>query len=331
MGDKSILVTGGAGYIGSHTCKALKARGYTPVVYDNLYSSSGHAVRWGPMEKGDVRDKARLISVIESYKPSAIIHFAAHIRVGESVSDPALYYSNNVYGSHCVFDAAKEKGIKNIVFSSSAAVYGIAALSPVSENSPKEPINPYGRTKMMMEQMAADYSAAYDMNFAALRYFNAAGADPDCELGTAYKIDTHIIPLLMRVASGLMPAIHVFGTDYDTADGTAIRDYIHVTDLAEAHILALEHIQENKKNLICNVGGDKGTSVAEIIAKARTITGHAIPQINSGRRAGDPSELVADISRIKSSLGWEPIYSDIDNIIRTAWAWRQKQNETASA
>lgn len=326
---KNILVTGGAGYIGSHVCKALKQHGYTPVVYDNLCSGNKSAVKWGPFIEGDIRDRELLSKTIAEYKPVAIMHFAALIQVGESVSNPSLYYNNNVYGSFCLLEAAHEHGIKHMVFSSTAAVYGLPETSPIPEDTVKKPINPYGQTKLMMEQMIYDYAAAYGLNYGVLRYFNAAGADPEGEAGTAYKVDTHIIPLLMRVAGGLMPEIKVFGTDYNTPDGTAVRDYIHVTDLAEAHILALDHILSGKDSVILNIGTTKGLSVAEVIGTARKVTGHAIPERLSERRAGDPPILVAEATKARNILNWTPRYSDIETIVRTAWAWRQKQNKEA--
>lgn len=325
--EKSILVTGGAGYIGSHVCKALKQHGYTPVVYDNLCSGNQSAVKWGPFVEGDIRDRKLLSETISKYNPTAIMHFAALIQVGESVANPSLYYHNNVYGSFCLLEAAREHDIKTMVFSSTAAVYGLPETSPIPEDTVKSPINPYGQTKLMMEQMIYDYAKAYDLNYAVLRYFNAAGADPENEAGTAYKVDTHIIPLLMRVASNLMEQIKVFGTDYATPDGTAVRDYIHVTDLAEAHILSLNHILAGKENLVLNIGTNTGLSVAEVIAAARTVTGHAIPELLSERRAGDPPVLVAEAKKAENILNWMPKYSDIQTIVKTAWAWRQKQNK----
>lgn len=324
--QKHILVTGGAGYIGSHVCKALSQHGYIPVVYDNLCSGNDFAVKWGPFVEGDIRDRDLLSATIAKYNPVAIMHFAALIQVGESVQNPSLYYNNNVYGSFCLLEAAREHQIKHMVFSSTAAVYGLPEVSPIAEDTVKKPINPYGQTKLMMEQMIYDYSAAYGLKYGVLRYFNAAGADPEGDTGTAYKVDTHIIPLLMRVASGLMEQIKVFGTDYKTADGTAIRDYIHVTDLAEAHILALEHILSGKDSVVLNIGTNKGLSVAEVIKTAREVTGNVIPEILSERRAGDPPVLVADATRAQNILNWVPKYSDIETIVKTAWAWRQKQN-----
>ena len=255
------------------------------------------------------------------------MHFAALIQVGQSVTDPSLYYHNNVFGSFCLLEEAIVHNIKHMVFSSTAAIYGLPEISPIPEDTTKDPINPYGRTKLMMEQMIHDYSHAYGLSYAILRYFNAAGADPEGEAGTAYKVDTHIIPLLMRVASNIENQIKVFGTDYPTSDGTAIRDYIHVTDLAEAHILSLNHILEGKENLTLNIGTNIGKSVSEVINIARAITGHPIPEMVTGRRAGDPPILVADAREANRILNWIPRYSDVDTIIKTAWAWRQNQNK----
>lgn len=325
--QKNILVTGGAGYIGSHVCKALKQHGYNPVVVDNLCSGNQSAVKWGPFIEGDIRDGALLDDVISKYNPVAIMHFAALIQVGESVTNPSLYYNNNVYGSFCLLEAARKHNIKHMVFSSTAAVYGLPEKSPIAEDTVKKPINPYGQTKLMMEQMIYDYSAAYGLNYGVLRYFNAAGADPEGDAGSAYKVDTHIVPLLMRVANNLMSEIKVFGTDYDTPDGTAVRDYVHVTDLAEAHILTLEHILSGKDNLVLNIGTNNGLSVAEVIKMARQVTGHAIPEVLSERRAGDPPVLVADATKARNILNWVPKYSDIGAIVQTAWAWRQNQNK----
>lgn len=331
MTNRVVLVTGGAGYIGSHACKALAKHGYTPVTYDNLCSGNREAVKWGPFEEGDIRDRARLQQVLKKYKPMAVMHFAALIKVGESVSEPSLYYNNNVYGSLCLLEEASAHGIKNMVFSSTAAVYGLPENTLIPENAPLKPINPYGQTKLMMENMIHDFSDAYGLKYAILRYFNAAGADPETETGSAYKTDSHIIPLLMRVASNLMSEIKIFGDDYNTPDGTAVRDYIHVTDLAEAHILALEHIIAGKDSLTLNIGTSAGYSVAEVIETARAVTGQPIAENIAERRAGDPPVLVADSKKAQDILNWKPAYSDLPTIINTAWKWRRAQNANMNA
>lgn len=327
MTNKTVLVTGGAGYIGSHVCKALSEQGFTPIAYDSLCSGNREAVKWGAFEEGDIRDRARLSDVIQRHQPVAIMHFAALIQVGESVADPAKYYDNNVFGSYCLLEEARAHGIGAMVFSSTAAVYGTPQTSPIAEDHPKNPINPYGHTKLAMENMIRDYAAAYPLKFAILRYFNAAGADPTAQSGTAYKADTHIIPLLMQVASDLMPEIKVFGEDYPTSDGSAVRDYIHVTDLAEAHILALRHIMGEGDSLVLNLGTNNGHSVKQTVEVARATTGHKIPAIICARRAGDPAILVADATRARTVLNWSPRYSDLGTIVSTAWQWRSKQNK----
>jgi UDP-glucose-4-epimerase GalE len=324
--NKVVLVTGGAGYIGSHVCKALALKGFLPVAYDNLCSGNASSVKWGPFEKGDIRDRERLSEVISKYRPVAIMHFAALIQVGESVSDPANFYENNVYGSMCLLEEAREAGIDFMVFSSTAAVYGIPETSFLKETSALRPINPYGQTKLAMENMIRDYSNAYGLNFAILRYFNAAGADAFGDIGPMYKKDTHLIPLLMRVASNMMDEIKVFGSDYDTPDGTAIRDYIHVTDLANAHVLALLKIMADKTCLTLNLGTNTGHSVKEVLETAREVTGKKIAASNEDRREGDPPILVANAINAQKELDWHPAHSSLDNIIETAWKWRQKQN-----
>ncbi len=323
--ERIVLVTGGAGYIGSHVCKALAQQGYLPITYDNLCSGNQEAVKWGPFEHGDIRDRKRLSEVIQTYKPSSIIHFAALIQVAESVADPATYYENNVHGSFCLLEEARRHNIRNMVFSSTAAVYGTPEQGLISENAPLKPINPYGDTKLAMEKMISNYTNAYDFNAAILRYFNAAGADPEGELGTAYRKDSHIIPLLMKVASGDMEGFKVFGTDYDTPDGTALRDYIHVTDLADAHIRALRHIVHKKQSVTLNIGTTSGQSVRQILNAARTVTAQPIVSEDCERRAGDPAILVANAKRANKVLDWHPQYSDVETIIHTAWQWRQKQ------
>lgn len=320
------LVTGGAGYIGSHVCKALSQRGILPVTYDNLCSGHGEAVQWGPLEIGDIRDRSRLAEVMELWRPDSIIHLAALIQVGESVADPLKYYDNNVYGSLCLLEEARAHDIQHMVFSSTAAVYGLPRTSPITEDFPLDPINPYGQTKLAMERMIRDYSTAYGLQYAILRYFNAAGADPEAEAGAAYRTDTHLIPLMMRAACGMIPDIKIFGTDYDTPDGTAVRDYIHVTDLADAHIRGLSHIKDGRGSVTLNLGTSAGFSVREVLETARRVTRRAIPATNCARRAGDPAVLVADAARARTVLGWTPRFSDLPTIVDTAWQWRQKMN-----
>jgi len=322
---KIVLVTGGAGYIGSHVCKALARQGFLPIAYDNLCSGNEEAVQWGPFEYGDIRDRKRLAEVIQAYKPDAIMHFAALIQVADSVSNPAEYYDNNIHGSQCLLEEARLNGVRNMVFSSTAAVYGTPKTDLIVEDAPLKPINPYGKTKLAMENMIRDYADAYDFNAAILRYFNAAGADPKGELGTAYKKDTHIIPLLMKVASGDMDGFKVFGDDYNTPDGTALRDYIHVTDLADVHVRALRHIMLEEQSITLNVGTTQGQSVRQVLETARRVTSKTILSEDCDRRAGDPSILVADATRAKELLDWHPQFSDLETIIQTAWAWRQRQ------
>ncbi len=328
MSGQTILVTGGAGYIGSHVCKQLVSAGHLPVVYDNLCTGNRGAVKWGPFEQGDIRDRARLSSVIRRYRTTTVMHFAALIQVADSVINPALYYENNVYGTSCLLEEMRIAGIRSCVFSSTAAVYGLPQATLLDEDHPLAPINPYGRTKLAAENMIRDYAAAYGINVAILRYFNAAGADIDHELGTAYPKDTHLVPLIMQVASGLRRDIQVFGSDYPTPDGTAMRDYIHVVDLANAHVRALDAVTGGKIQgaTTLNLGIGTGYSVQQVIDRARAVTGHPILAEISDRRAGDPPVLVADASRARDVLGWVPQHSDLDTILSTAWAWRQKQN-----
>ena len=327
--DQTILVTGGAGYIGSHVCKALSRHGFLPITIDNLSSGNETAVKWGPFEYSDINDSETVSSVIDRYAPDAVIHLAGSLDISESKTAPAQYYKNNVTGTLCLIDTMKKHDIDDIVLSSSAAVYGAPqSMQPLTESSALDPVNVYGRTKLMMEHAIRDYTNAYGMRVGALRYFNAAGADIDNEAGTAYKNDTHLIPLLMQAAAGQTDHIKLFGNDYNTRDGSAIRDYVHVTDIAEAHIKALQYMKNAKKSLTANLGSGCGYSVSEVINAARRITGHAIPAIEYPRRDGDPPMLVANARHAKETLGWIPQYSDLDTIITTAWAWKQKQTGT---
>jgi len=321
----NILVTGGAGYIGSHTCKALAQAGYTPVTYDNLSRGHRWAVQWGPLEEGDILDDARLRDVFRHYCPAAVIHFAALAYVGESVASPELYYRNNVAGTLSLLGAMLDNGPDQLVFSSTCATYGTPSETPITEHHPQQPINPYGRSKHMIEQMLWDLEASDGLRSVALRYFNAAGADPDGEIGEAHEPETHLIPLVLAAASGNAPAIIINGTDYDTPDGTCIRDYIHVTDLADAHVRALRRLEDGAASGAYNLGTGHGYSIREVIDTARKVTGRTIPCTEGGRRAGDPPELVADAHKARTMLGWQPGYSDLPTIIDTAWRWMQQE------
>ena len=320
-----ILVTGGAGYVGSHTCLALQQAGYQPVVYDDLSRGYRWAARFGPLEEGNILDTHRLIEAIARHKPTAVVHFAALTYVGESQSDPALYYRNNVAGTLSLLEAMRQTNIKTIVFSSTAAVYGAPTVTPIPEVVPLLPVNPYGTTKLTVERMLADFSAAYGFKAAALRYFNAAGADPEVRVGEAHDPETHLIPLVLDAASGRRKSIAVFGDDYPTPDGTCIRDYIHVLDLAEAHVRALSFLtaKADSTMLALNLGTGSGASVRTVIETAERITGRSIAVQKAPRRAGDPPALVADASLAKKVLGWSAARPTLEIQIRDAWRWHQ--------
>jgi UDP-arabinose 4-epimerase len=322
--SQSILVTGGAGYVGSHACKALAGAGYRPVVFDNLSRGRRAAVRWGPLVEGDLHECARLAEALRSHRISAVMHFAALAYVGESVSDPERYYRNNVGGTLALLAAMREAGVGTIVFSSTCAVYGAPDTLPIRETSPKAPLNPYGETKLAIERTLHWYGAAYGLRYAALRYFNAAGADPDGEIGEDHEPETHLIPLVLRAALGHGEKLQIFGTDYPTSDGTAIRDYIHVADLADAHVRALGHLAAGGDCLALNLGTGRGHSVREIVAAAERIAGRTVRRREAPRRPGDPPELVADPSLARSQLGWRPRLSDLDTMIRTTLAWETR-------
>lgn len=320
---KTVIVTGGAGYIGSHACKALHQAGFLPVSYDNLSQGHESAVRWGPLVVADIADRDELEQTISRYQPIAAMHFAAFTSVSDSVSDPRKYYRNNVAGALTLFEAARAGGLEAVIFSSTAAVYGVPERVPISETSDLRPINPYGRSKLMMEQMLTDFHQAYGLASVCLRYFNAAGADPEGEIGEDHDPETHLIPRALMAASGEISELDLFGTDYDTPDGTAIRDYIHVTDLAEAHVLALRYALEKGGATQFNLGTGAGFSVLEIIAAVERITGRQLPVRIAPRRPGDPARLVADPARAKRELGFVTHHSDIDSIVRTAWQWQE--------
>jgi len=324
----NVLVTGGAGYIGSHACKVLSRNGFTPVCYDNL--SRGHAwsVQWGPLEQGDILDGTRLEEVLNRYRPCAAMHFAALAYVGESVAEPALYYHNNVAGSLSLLRALKSAGVRHFIFSSTCATYGTPRQVPITESHPQDPINPYGASKLMIERMLADFSTAYGLRSVSLRYFNAAGADPEGEIGEAHDPETHLVPLTLGAAAGELPCLDIYGDDYPTDDGTCIRDYIHVTDLADAHVRALDYLLAGGETAAFNLGNETGFSVREIIQRAGAVTGRPIKTRICPRRPGDPPCLIADATLIKERLNWMPRHSDIDEILSSAWNWHQ-QHRTA--
>jgi UDP-arabinose 4-epimerase len=322
----TVLVTGGAGYVGSHAAKALARAGYRPVTLDNLSRGFAHAVRWGPLEQGDVLDRAFLDAVIKRHRPAGVLHFAALAYVGESVTDPARYYRNNVVGSLTLLEAMRDHGLSRIVFSSTCATYGVPVRLPLAEDHPQAPINPYGATKLMVERMLADLDAAHGLRSVALRYFNAAGADPDGEIGENHDPETHLIPLAIGAALGTGPQLKIFGTDYPTADGTCIRDYIHVTDLAAAHVAALRHLEAGGASAALNLGTGSGLSVREIVTEVARQVGRPVPADEVARRPGDPPELVADPTRARQLLGWTPRCSDVASVISTAYAWAARQH-----
>lgn len=324
--NDTILVTGGAGYIGSHFCKKISLAGKTPVVYDSLITGHESAVQWGPLEIGDVRDRDRLTEVIKQYNPDSIVHFSAFIAAGESVTSPIKYYRNNVDGLLGVLAACNENGVSNLIFSSTAAVYDQTSTAALREDSPKGPENPYGASKWMCETILNDCAKAYGLNVGILRYFNASGADPEGLTGECHDPETHLIPLLLAAAAGDSPGIKIFGTDYDTPDGTCIRDYIHVTDLAEAHLLTLEKLTERPPGtvLVYNLGTGHGYSVLEIVETVKQVTGKEFPIEIVGRRPGDPSQLVSDPSLALRELGWTATHSDVLSLISDSWNWYQK-------
>lgn len=323
----TILVTGGAGYIGSHACKALAKAGYLPVAYDNLVYGHRWAVKWGPLEEGDISDRARLKEVINKYKPLAVMHFAAYAYVGESVENPSKYYRNNVAGTLTLLEAMRNCNIDKIIFSSTCATYGMPKQLPIPEDHPQSPINPYGRSKLMIEWMLQDFAVAYNLKYVSLRYFNAAGADPDAEIGEDHDPETHLIPLVLDTALGKRDHIEIYGTDYDTPDGTCIRDYIHVTDLADAHLQALEYLLSGGKIGTFNLGNGSGFSVREVIATALRITGCDISYVESNKRAGDPPTLIGSSDKIQSELRWKPVFQSLDFIVETAWRWHKVNYE----
>lgn len=319
-----IFITGGAGYIGSHVALLLNQHGHNVLVYDNLSTGHEWAVLAGRLVKGDLADKDLLHGTLKEYMPDAIIHFAASIQVEESVREPLKYYRNNVVNSINLLTAAADLGIRFFVYSSTAATYGIPDRSPIGEDAPLCPINPYGMTKVMIEKVLHDLSLSRDFCYIALRYFNVAGADPGGRLGQAYREATHLITRSLKVALGEYDKLSVFGTDYPTPDGTCIRDYIHVEDLAAAHLLALMYLRETESSDTMNCGYGHGYSVLDVVNTAKKVTGVDFAVELTGRRAGDPPELVADSSKLSRLTGWSPLNDDLSFIIETAWKWEQK-------
>lgn len=320
-----ILVVGGAGYIGSHTNKELNRRGYETAVYDNLIYGHRESVKWGVLEFGDLADRERLEEVFQKYPVEAVIHFAAYAYVGESVNDPAKYYQNNVCNTVQLLDVMRKYGVNTIVFSSTCATYGVPDCMPITEDMPQRPINPYGATKLMVERIMADYHDAYGLNYCCLRYFNAAGADPEGELGESHAPETHLIPLILDAAGGTRESARIYGTDYPTPDGTCIRDYIHVTDLADAHIRALEYLKAGGESGCFNLGNGNGDSVAHVISVAQKVTGRDFAVRKEGRRAGDPPVLIGSSAKAERVLGWKPKYADIETIVEHAWKWHERK------
>lgn len=321
-----ILVVGGAGYIGSHMVKMLHLAGHDVVTLDNLSNGYRDAVLYGEFVHGDIADRESLDSLFKHHQFDGVMHFASYIQVGESVDKPAMYYENNVSNTLTLLSAMSDAGIKSFIFSSTAAIFGEPDYTPIDEKHVKNPINPYGHSKLMVEQMLRDLDHAHGLKSICLRYFNAAGADADGELGERHIPETHLVPLVLQAASGRRESISIFGTDYDTPDGTCIRDYIHIEDLCSAHLLALEFLVSGGESRVYNMGNGQGYSIRDVIDTVKKVTGNDFEVIEATRRDGDPAKLVADSKQIQSDLGWEPKYPDLETIIQHAWVWEQKNN-----
>ncbi|MGB3625503.1 MAG: UDP-glucose 4-epimerase GalE [Henriciella sp.] len=321
--SKTVFVTGGAGYVGSHACKAFAANGWKVVVYDNLSRGWRDLVKWGELIEGDIIDREALSAALARVKPDAVAHFAAFAYVAESMQDPAIYYRNNVTGTLNLLDAMREAGVSQLIFSSSCATYGVQD-ELITEDTPQAPINPYGRSKLMVEHVIADYAAAYDLRYVILRYFNAGGCDPDGETGERHDPEPHVIPLAIQGAMDGTFTFTINGTDFDTPDGSCVRDYVHVSDLADAHWRALDHLSAGKDSQTLNLGTGRGSSVIELADAVERVAGKPVPRKAGPRRPGDPPSLVASPAKAKEVLGWEAKMSDLDTILTTAWAWFER-------
>ncbi|WP_170405619.1 UDP-glucose 4-epimerase GalE [Ruegeria arenilitoris] len=319
----NILVTGGAGYIGSHACKALAQAGYVPVTYDNLVTGWQDAVKFGPFEQGDLLDRARLDQVFAKYQPAAVMHFAALSQVGEAMSEPGRYWRNNVTGSLNLIEAAVAAGCLDFVFSSTCATYGDHDNVVLDETTPQHPLNAYGASKRAIEDILRDFEQAHGLNHVIFRYFNVAGADPDGDVGEFHRPETHLVPLLLDAIDGKRDALTVYGTDYDTPDGTCIRDYVHVCDLVDAHVLGLRWLEQGKGSRVFNLGTGTGFSVKEVIAQSHSVTNREVPFITGPRRPGDCTKLVSGSTRAEAELGWRPKRSRLEVMIADAWRWHQ--------
>ena len=322
---QKILVTGGAGYIGSHTCKALAAAGYLPVVYDNLSRGHRWAVQWGPLEEGDIHDAARLAEVFARHQPVAVLHFAAYAYVGESMDDPGLYYDNNVAGTLSLLQAMRRAGVGKIVFSSTCATYGATVAEKFDETHAQRPLSPYGFTKLVIEKMLADFHRAYGLNAVILRYFNAGGADPDGKLGEQHDPEPHVLPSLLLTAAGRRAGFEIAGTDYDTPDGSCVRDFVHVADLADAHVLALKKLERDAGCFDYNLGNGNGYSIKQLVAAAQKVTGVNFPVKHGARRPGDPALAVGSAEKACRELGWQPRHPGIETMLEGAWRWMQRE------
>ena len=327
----NVLVTGGAGYIGSHACKALAAAGHHPITYDSLVYGHPWAVKWGPLVEGDLADSELLRQTLRQHRIDAVMHFAAFAYVGESMQDPGKYFRNNVGNTIKLLDAMVEEGVKTIVFSSTCATYGMPEAGAIAEDHPQRPVNPYGESKLFIEKALGWYGQAHGIRWAALRYFNAAGADPDGDIGEEHDPETHLIPLVIQTALGQRPEVQIFGTDYPTADGSAVRDYIHVTDLAAAHVSAIDKLAQGVNSFAVNLGTGQGHSVKDVIAAVERLSCRKVNAIECERRPGDPPSLVAQPGLAAELLGWTPRYSELETIVATALQWHQSQQREAKA